>query len=156
MVMNYLMHHGVQGQKWGIRRYQNPDGTLTAEGKAHAGSMTSKYTLYNTETGADATRKERNYIAAHMKKHDKKLWKTYRTASRTLDSSRADRAYGFYDPTSYVLGNLFSAAVMNKSPAQIAREESEKYAKAVDKVNGMLADYANTKMADIDWSKIKR
>lgn len=31
---NELYHHGIKGQKWGIRRYQNPDGTLTAEGKA--------------------------------------------------------------------------------------------------------------------------
>lgn len=31
---NYLMHHGILGQKWGVRRFQNSDGTLTAEGKA--------------------------------------------------------------------------------------------------------------------------
>lgn len=30
----YLAHHGVKGQKWGVRRYQNTDGTLTAEGRA--------------------------------------------------------------------------------------------------------------------------
>lgn len=30
---NSLQHHGIKGQKWGIRRYQNPDGTLTEEGK---------------------------------------------------------------------------------------------------------------------------
>lgn len=31
--MNELYHHGVKGQKWGVRRYQNYDGTLTAMGK---------------------------------------------------------------------------------------------------------------------------
>ena len=28
-----LYHHGILGQKWGIRRYQNPDGSLTDAGK---------------------------------------------------------------------------------------------------------------------------
>ena len=30
---NYLSHHGILGQKWGVRRYQNYDGTLTAAGR---------------------------------------------------------------------------------------------------------------------------
>lgn len=30
-----LMHYGVLGQKWGERRYQNYDGTLTDEGRVH-------------------------------------------------------------------------------------------------------------------------
>lgn len=29
----YLAHHGILGMKWGVRRYQNKDGTLTASGK---------------------------------------------------------------------------------------------------------------------------
>ena len=31
--MNELYHHGIKGQKWGVRRYQNKDGSLTAAGK---------------------------------------------------------------------------------------------------------------------------
>lgn len=29
----YLAHHGIIGQKWGVRRYQNRDGSLTSAGK---------------------------------------------------------------------------------------------------------------------------
>ncbi len=32
-----LYHHGIKGQKWGVRRFQNADGSLTAEGYQHWG-----------------------------------------------------------------------------------------------------------------------
>ena len=34
---NSLVHYGIQGQKWGLRRYQNPDGSYTEEGKRRYG-----------------------------------------------------------------------------------------------------------------------
>lgn len=34
---DYLAHHGVLGQKWGVRRYQNYDGSLTSLGRKHRG-----------------------------------------------------------------------------------------------------------------------
>lgn len=30
----YMQHFGIQGMKWGVRKYQNPDGSLTEAGKA--------------------------------------------------------------------------------------------------------------------------
>ena len=32
-----LMHHGIKGMHWGVRRYQNPDGSYTSAGKARRG-----------------------------------------------------------------------------------------------------------------------
>lgn len=40
---NELYHHGIKGQKWGIRRYQNPDGSLTEAGVKRYGEHGSDY-----------------------------------------------------------------------------------------------------------------
>ena len=37
MENNYLKHFGIKGMKWGVRRYQNKDGTLTKAGKKRYG-----------------------------------------------------------------------------------------------------------------------
>lgn len=37
-----LEHHGILGMKWGVRRYQNKDGSLTAAGKARLDKTESK------------------------------------------------------------------------------------------------------------------
>lgn len=41
--MSYLKHYGIKGQKWGIRRFENTDGSLTAEGKERYGKKRAKY-----------------------------------------------------------------------------------------------------------------
>ena len=38
---NYLFHHGIKGQKWGVRRYQNKDGSLKPAGKEHKNNLSS-------------------------------------------------------------------------------------------------------------------
>ena len=51
---NSLMHHGIKGQRWGIRRWQNKDGSLTPEGRMHYAKEnyetinTYAKTLYNS------------------------------------------------------------------------------------------------------------
>lgn len=41
-----IYHHGIKGQKWGVRRFQNPDGTLTPDGieryRKKYGDLTAK------------------------------------------------------------------------------------------------------------------
>jgi len=49
-----LTHWGIKGQKWGLRRYQNPDGTLTEEGKKHYGRLTADYN-YTKSDGVTPT-----------------------------------------------------------------------------------------------------
>ena len=42
---NELQHHGILGMKWGIRRYQNKDGSLTKEGKERYSTISDRIGL---------------------------------------------------------------------------------------------------------------
>lgn len=64
--MNSLCHHGVKGQKWGVRRYQNKDGSRTAEGRKH------RY-KENTAKYINKTRDSVEKIVNTMSKKEKDL-----------------------------------------------------------------------------------
>lgn len=46
----YLSHHGIFGMKWGIRRYQNTDGTLTPAGKERYAKVAADPYLRKSQT----------------------------------------------------------------------------------------------------------
>lgn len=52
---DYLEHHGIIGQKWGVRRYQNKDGSLTELGKRRVGKVSDSERSYaiNKEIAKD-------------------------------------------------------------------------------------------------------
>ncbi len=50
---NELTHHGIKLQRWGIRRYQNLDGTLTEEGKRRYAKEVSANRLKSKKNRAD-------------------------------------------------------------------------------------------------------
>ena len=47
--MSNLQHHGIKGQKWGVRRFQNADGSLTAEGR-------KRYSVNDYQQAIDKTK----------------------------------------------------------------------------------------------------
>lgn len=51
---NELYHHGILGMKWGVRRYQNKDGSLTPSGKKRYAKLNSE--LNKLRPGASNTR----------------------------------------------------------------------------------------------------
>lgn len=46
-----LAHHGIKGQKWGVRRFQNADGTLTDKGRKRYNKAVYKEVITRTELG---------------------------------------------------------------------------------------------------------
>lgn len=55
---NELYHHGIKGQKWGERRYQNSDGSLTPEGRVHYGYGEARSRLGDAKANLQTARRE--------------------------------------------------------------------------------------------------
>ena len=73
-----LYHHGIKGQKWGVRRYQNKDGSLTNAGRKH----------YDNET---AKLKEEKKVLRNKARTQKKIDKVKALKSEVDDMKKADK-----------------------------------------------------------------
>ena len=79
---DFLIHYGIEGQKWGVRRFQNEDGTLTAEGRTRYGRGKN----IDREYG-EILRKERNRLE---KENQPKIDKLYEQIGRLVDKYELD------------------------------------------------------------------
>ena len=120
----YLAHYGIKGQKHGVRRYQNEDGTLTAEGKERYGGMTNyganesrglirrsaenSHQMGRTFAEWREGRHKKNLAKAERKGNERKIEK-YRSKRDAQSAANADlKAYRDHSNTAKLL--LRSAA----------------------------------------------
>ena len=137
-----LMHYGIEGQKWGVRRYQNPDGSLTQAGIEHYGKRHVRF--YNRIT------KKINKSEAN----DKKVLDA-RKKNRAKKADKFDRKIDKYT----LKGKLEKANKFSEKKKQYLKsfDEATKYIKKGSNMyNTILKNYRDIKMSSFDDKTIKK
>lgn len=109
--MSYLVHHGILGQKWGVRRYQNKDGTYTAAGKKHRKTLD---TVRKYEKSGDASTKDFEKKTAGlsiMTMHSGDKFRSGLISGHDFDWQEVDKFYDDYVPDSIISGVTFKHVI---------------------------------------------
>ena len=145
MLQNELQHHGIPGMKWGIRRYQNKDGSLTPAGRKRAAKLEEKY---KKVTGRNIKKEIKRKSDSRPKTINEMTNEELKSATTRLrlqnELTRETNAYRELHPKKVSNGKKIVSHIFNNAIKPAATEAGKNFMKNyMDKVGNEILGIDN-------------
>ena len=158
-----LEHHGIKGQKWGVRRFQNADGSLTSKGKSRYGFVESpkeheenRKRLHDMTTSGQMDRlrskametslrgKKSEPSKRELKKEVKLLGKMYKEAEMQGYMNSGDKLEKYYGKKYFDLIDRIESTAAKEAAANYTKKYGDVH---VDQIGSYAKKYGERRIA---------
>lgn len=156
MEQEYLVHHGILGMKWGIRRFQNKDGSLTSAGKRRARQDADENNGEKTNKPAKKSVKDMSDSELREALNRQRMEREYLDLNRQISDLTPQKVSAGKRFISYVGNNVIKPATTEAAKNTLSKFLQDKSSKLLGLDKTEVADSLDSLKKESEKLRLKR